>query len=59
MPRPPVELRRIEDEERRRALAHRRLAWERRRRIALWVGAGLIAAAALISLVRLASFPIG
>jgi hypothetical protein len=59
MPRPPAELRRIEEEERRRARAHRRLAWERRRRLALWVAAGLVAAAALMSLARLAGLPVG
>jgi hypothetical protein len=59
MPRPPSELRRIDEEERRRARAHRRLAWERRRRAVLWIAAGLISAAALISLARLAGFTPG
>lgn len=45
MPLPPGELRRMQDEERRRARAHRRLRWARRRRIAIWLlgGAGLLA----------------
>jgi len=59
MPRPPSELRQIEDEERRREYAHRRLRWERRWRVAAWLAAGLIAAAALVSLARLAGFPVG
>ena len=59
MPRPPAELRRIEDEERRRARAHRRLVWERRQRVALWVAVVLGVLAALVSLARLAGFPVG
>ncbi len=59
MPRPPVELRKMEEEASRRARAHRRLAWERRRRAVLWVAAGLVAAAALVSLARLAGFSVG
>lgn len=59
MPRPPSELRKIEEEERRRARAHRRLAWERKRRVVLWVAAGLGVAAALVSIARLAGFPLG
>lgn len=59
MPRPPAELRRIEDEERRRMRAHRRLVWERRRRVALWVTAAVGVLAALFSLARLAGFPVG
>lgn len=57
MPRPPAELRRMEEEERRRAQAHRRLAWERRRRVALWLAAGTVTVAALVSLARLVGFP--
>ena len=54
MPRPPAELRRIEDEERRRARAHRRLVWQRRRRVALWVTAfGLAILAAGMFIARL------
>jgi uncharacterized protein YbbK (DUF523 family) len=59
MPRPPAELRRMNDEERRRARAHRRLKRERRLRAALWLGAGLVLAAAAVSLVRLIGFPVG
>lgn len=45
----PGELQRLRDEERRRAQAHVRLRWARRRRVALWVlgGAGLLALLAL------------
>ena len=53
MPRPPAELRRIEEEERRRARAHRRLVWERRRRVALWFVAGLAVLTAVAFVVRL------
>jgi len=59
MPRPPAELRRIEDEERRRERARRRLVWERRLRVALWVTAAVGALAALASLARLAGFRVG
>jgi len=58
MPRPPAELRRIEDEERRRARAHRHLVWARRRRLTLWVAAAVGVLAALVSLARLAGFRI-
>jgi hypothetical protein len=59
MPRPPAELRRIEEEERRRARAHRRLAWERRRRVALWFVAGLAVLTAVAVVVRLGGVSIG
>lgn len=59
MPRPPVELRRIEDEERRRARAHRRLKWDRRLRVAIWLGAVLALAAVFVSFARLVGFPVG
>lgn len=59
MPRPPAELRRIEEEERRRARAHRRLVWERRRRVALWFAAGLAVLAAVAFLARLGGVSIG
>jgi cell division septal protein FtsQ len=59
MPRPPAELRRIEEEERRRERAHRGLVWARRRRVALWVAAAVGVLAVLVSLARLAAFPIG
>ncbi|MBP2672856.1 MAG: hypothetical protein H6Q85_2922 [candidate division NC10 bacterium] len=59
MPRPPAELRRIEEEERRRARAHRRLVWERRRRVALWFVAGLAVLTAVAFVVRLGGVSIG
>jgi hypothetical protein len=59
MPRPPAELRRIEEEERRRARAHRRLVWERRRRVALWFAAGFAVLAAVAFLARLGGVSIG
>ena len=59
MPRPPAELRKIDDEERRRARAHRRLLWERRRRVALWFAAGLAFLVAVAFIFRLAGFSIG
>jgi len=45
MPRPPAELRKLDDEERRRSRAHRKLRWEGRVRAALWIlgSIGLIA----------------
>lgn len=58
MPRPPAELRKIDDEERRRARAHRRMVWERRRRVALWFAAGLAVLAAVAFFTRLAGFPV-
>ena len=58
MPRPPAELRRIEEEERRRARAHRRLVWERRRRVALWFVAGLAVLTAVAVVARLGGVPI-
>jgi hypothetical protein len=59
MPRPPAELRRIEDEERRRVRAHRRLKRARRLRVMIWLGAGLALAAAFVFLVRLVGVPVG
>jgi hypothetical protein len=59
MPRPPAELRRIDDEERRRARAHRRLVWERRRRVALWFVAGLAVLAAFAVVARLGGVSLG
>ena len=59
MPRPPAELRRIDDEARRRAKVHRRLVWERRRRVALWFVAGLAVLTALAFVVRLGGVSIG
>lgn len=59
MPRPPAEMRRIEDEERRRALAHRRLAWERRRRVVFWIAGGLGILVTVGCLIRLVGVPVG
>ena len=59
MPRPPAELRRIEEEERRCARAHRRLVWERRRRVALWFVAGLAVLTAVAVVARLGGVSIG
>jgi len=59
MPRPPAELRKIDDEERRRARAHRRVLWERRWRVALWFAAGLAVLVAVAFFARLAGFSIG
>ena len=60
MPRPPAEQRRIEDEERRRARAHRRLVWERRGRVVLWVvAAGLAILAAGVFVARLGGLFLG
>ncbi|MBP1774761.1 MAG: hypothetical protein H6Q86_767 [candidate division NC10 bacterium] len=59
MPRPPSELRRMDDEARRRARAHRRLLWERRWRVALWFAAGLAVLAAAAFLVRLGGLSLG
>ena len=59
MPRPPTEMRRMDDEARRRARAHRRLVWERRRRTALWVAAGLAVLAAVALVARLGGAPVG
>jgi hypothetical protein len=52
-------LRRIEDEERRRARAHRRVVWERRRRVVFWFAAGLTGLVAVAFIARLAGFSIG
>ena len=43
MPRPPAEIRRLEDEERRRLRADRRLIWGRRLRAGLWILGGILA----------------
>ena len=59
MPRPPGELRRMDDEQRRRARAHRRLLWERRRRVALWFAVGLAVLAAAAFVVRLGGVSLG
>jgi hypothetical protein len=59
MPRPPAEVRKVEDEERRRARAHRRLQWERRRRMGLWLLGGLVLLAVFVLFARLAGFSLG
>jgi len=58
MPRPPEEIRRIDDELRRRERAHRRLRWERRLRTGLWLLGGAAALGALLGVARLAGLPI-
>ena len=47
MPRPPAELRKLEDEERRRERAHRRMRWRKRLRQGLWLLAGTLLLLAL------------
>jgi hypothetical protein len=59
MPRPPTELRRIEDEERRRERAHRRIRWERRWRVACWSAIALSLAGALWLFMRHLVIPAG
>jgi cell division septal protein FtsQ len=59
MPRPPAELRKLEDEARRRARAHRRLIWARRMRVTLWLLAAIGLVVVIASLVRLAGFSLG
>lgn len=59
MRRPPAELRKIEEEARRRELAHRRLRRERRLRVGLWI---LGVAALLLALgvfTRMLGLPVG
>jgi len=58
MPRPPSELRKLDEEERRRARAHRRLQWEQRLRVGFWVLGGLLLLLAIVLVARLAGlFP--
>jgi hypothetical protein len=59
MPRPPAELRKLEDEERRRARAHRRLVWRGRLLVALWLLGGIGFLIVLALLARLAGFSVG
>ncbi|MBI3988617.1 MAG: hypothetical protein HY347_03265 [candidate division NC10 bacterium] len=47
MPIPPGELWKLQDEERRREAAHRRIRWEARRRKLLWIIVGILSLAAL------------
>ena len=51
MPRPPAELRKLEEEERRRARAHRRLRWKERIRQVAWAAVGGLCLLLLILLV--------
>ena len=53
MLRPPAEIRRMEEEERRRARAHRRLAWERRLRTGLWILGAMLLLGGLVLVFRL------
>jgi hypothetical protein len=53
MPRPPSELRKLEEEERRRARVHRRLRWEQRLHASLWVLGGLGVLITIVLLARL------
>ncbi len=59
MPRPPAELKKLEDEERRRARAHRRLVWARRMRVTLWLLAAVGLLVVIAFLARLAGFSLG
>lgn len=59
MPRPPAELRHIEEEERRRARAHRRLRLERRLRLSLWILGGAALLTVFVLLAHLAGFSPG
>jgi hypothetical protein len=56
MPRPGFELRQMDDEERRRARAHRKLRWQRRRPLVLGI---LILLVLLLAVLRLAGFAAG
>ncbi len=57
MPRPPAELRKLEEEERRRARAHRRLHWQERVRRVVWIALGGLFVLFLIFLaIRLVGF---
>lgn len=53
MPRPPSELRKLEEEERRRARVHRRLRWQQRLRVGLWMLGGLGVFITIVLLARL------
>jgi hypothetical protein len=59
MPRPPAELRKLEDEECRRVRAHRRVRWEQRLHVALWMIGGVALLVALVLLARLVGFSLG
>ncbi len=59
MPRPPAELKKLEDEERRRARAHRRLVWAQRMRVTLWLLATIGVLVVIAFLARLAGFSLG
>ncbi len=53
MPRPPAELRKLDEEERRRARAHRRLRWRQRLRLAAWALGALLFLVSLLLVARL------
>jgi hypothetical protein len=59
MPRPPAELRKLEDEAKRRTRAHQRLEWERRRHGIFLVAAVLAALGVLLLVARLAGLLLG
>lgn len=59
MPRPPGELRKLEEEERRRARAHRRLRWHQRFRVILWLLGGVCLLAVLALLARIVGLSFG
>jgi len=59
MIRPPVELRKLEDEERRRARAHRWLRWGWRLRVALWILGAVTLLVILVFLARRLGFSPG
>jgi len=59
MPFAPGELRRMRDEERRRARAHRRLRWAERRRMAMWLLGGALVLAVILLVARLSGLSPG
>ena len=59
MRRPATELRKLEDEERRRTRAHRKLVWERRFRAGLWIVGLALLLIAIALLSRLSGFSVG
>jgi len=59
MRRPATEMRRLEDEERRRTRAHRKLVWERRFRAGLWIVGLALLLIAIAILARLSGLSFG
>jgi hypothetical protein len=59
MPRPPGELRKLEEEERRRARVHRRLRWHQRFWVILWLLCGVCLLAVLAFLARIVRLAFG